>query len=111
MSSDPCEKFIARASVDSNGQLHDTDPSWSKFEHKIHGPRWSKMVLKVSVVQAHPQSPDEMIVTVGLFVTGSAFPLWASAHLAQMATWMPGMEWKNPSHADPGKTLRWLLDY
>ncbi|CAL1130671.1 unnamed protein product [Cladocopium goreaui] len=39
----------------------------------------------VSVVQAHPQSPDEMIVTVGLFVTGSAFPLWASAHLAQMA--------------------------
>ena len=40
------------------------------------------------MVQAHPDSPDQLIVTVGLFVTGSAFPSWAAAHLAQM---VPGL--------------------
>ncbi|CAK9112157.1 unnamed protein product [Durusdinium trenchii] len=39
----------------------------------------------VTVVEPHPQNSDQMIVTVGLFVTGHAFPAWASAHLAQMA--------------------------
>ncbi len=40
------------------------------------------------MVQAHSDSPDQLIVTVGLFVTGSAFPSWAAAHLAQM---VPGL--------------------
>ena len=40
------------------------------------------------MVQAHPDNPDQMVVTVGLFVAGSAFPSWAAAHLAQM---VPGL--------------------
>ena len=43
------------------------------------------METEVTVVEPHPQNSDQMIVTVGLFVTGHAFPAWASAHLAQMA--------------------------
>ena len=48
----------------------------------------SCVFAEVSVVQAHPDNPDQMVVTVGLFVAGSAFPSWAAAHLAQM---VPGL--------------------
>ncbi|CAE7299201.1 unnamed protein product [Symbiodinium natans] len=39
----------------------------------------------VSVVEPDIHDMKQMVCTVGLFVTGSAFPAWASAHLAQMA--------------------------
>lgn len=74
-------------------------PTWAvarQFFISLLALQWSK----VSVVQAHLQSPDEMIVTVGLFVTGSAFPLWASAHLAQMASWRKYLQCRSVQHVN-----------
>ena len=50
--------------------------------------RNEKHLRQITVIQPHPQNPEMLVCTVGLFVTGHAFPSWASAHLAQMA---PGL--------------------
>jgi len=58
------------------------------IHHQPSSSRSRCVFAEVSVVQAHPDNPDQMVVTVGLFVAGSAFPSWAAAHLAQM---VPGL--------------------